>query len=688
MIIEKGKREVLASGSTKQMLIKANGKAFKILASSLYKNIAMAILREYAQNCQSSHILSGNEQIPFEIELPTIFNPILRFTDYGQGMAPEFIEDNENGYLSCFSSSREDTNLVSSGYGIGRCAILGMVDSYIIKSYYNKKEYIYTLFISSSGSPELMKISEEKTTRCNGVIIEAAIPANEVANFAPHCQNIFQFFDTKPIITQGDNKIEVKPLGESKFKGKNWFIPDSNSGYFANSYKIPVIWSGCYGYQLDYSSIHDLTNNQCNLLKTGIVLKMPIGDISTNASRESVQLDEKTIKVIKDTLNNVLIDLFQNVENEIKAANSLIEAKKIWNKWNKSEEIYEIKSLFSSFKFTWNNINIDSNSIRIDPKYQLTNPCVGASYRAPNKLSNMTVGYIGCDDETVLIHDDVPDSERDKRLKTHFWEVTNQRFFKKHYTYCFKGDISEFLKTNLIEDIKVVKLSTLEKWKNPAPKSSSKTSKGSAKILKYNGSNYYSSDSWDLTETPKTGVYVNIDRYAPSPDYRTMKDTITLLGNFGITLEIYGVKAACKSHKLTYLSDYVKDFIEKIDIKSFNIEDKIWAELFNANDFIRSLKDIKTDGPAKELQDKYKSLDFTENNKLNSFVKLCNLFSIASNLDFEAKRAEITKKFDLMKTSFYDMYPMFNHVNPYERAWRKDFNKYIELTDNNLNLKK
>lgn len=688
MIIQKEKRDVLSSGNTKQMMIKANGKAFKILASSLYKNLPMAILREYAQNCQSSHILSGNEKTPFKIELPTVFNPILKFEDFGQGMSDKFLEDNEGGYLSVFDSQRENTNLVSSGFGCGRLSLVGLVDSYIIKSYFNKKEYIYNLFISSSGMPELMKISEEKTTRCNGVIIEAAIPANEVANFAPHCQNIFQFFDVKPIITQGDSKIEIKSIGDSKFKGKNWFIPDSNSGYFANSYKIPVIWSGCYGYQLDYSSIHDLTVNQKNLLRTGIVLKMPIGDISTNASRESVQLDEKTIKVIKDALNNVLIDLFQNVENEIKNAKSLIEAKKIWNKWNKSEEIYEIKSLFSSFKFTWNNINIDSNSIRVDPKYQLTNPVIGASYRAPNRLSNIISTCIGCDDDLVLIHDDVPDCEREKRLKTHFWNVTSQCFIKKYYTYCFKGDLAEFLKTNLIEDIKVIKLSTLEKWKNPAPKSSYKTSKGSAKILKYNGKSYSDSSSWELTDTPKTGVYVSIDRYYPCLSYSLMRDTITLLGNFGITLEIYGVKAACKSHRLTYLSNYIKDFIAKIDIKSFNIEDKIWAELFNANDFIRSIKDVKTDGPAKELQDKYKSLDFTENNKLNSFVKLCNLFSIASNLDFEAKRAEITKKFDLMKSSFYDTYPMFNHVNPYERAWRKDFNKYIELTDSNLTLKK
>jgi hypothetical protein len=570
MIINTEKREVLTSGSTKQMLIKANGKAFKILASSLYKNLPMAILREYAQNCQSSHILSGKEHIPFEIDLPTIFNPILRFADYGQGMAPEFIEDNENGYLSCFSSARENTNLVSSGYGLGRVSILGLIDSYIIKSYYNKKEYIYNLFTSSSGVPELMKIAESDTNRENGVIIEAAIPANEVNNFQPYIQKIFQFFDTKPIIKIGDQTIEVKSIGNSKFKGQNWFIPDSNSGYFEGNYKTPVIWSGCYGYQLDYSLIHDLTDNQRKLLKTGIVLRAPIGDISTNASREAVQLDEKTIKVIKNILNDVLIDLFKKVEEEIKNNKTLIEAKKTWDKWSRSEEIYEIRNIFKSFKFVWNGEEIVSDTIKIDAiKNQFELIGIG-SWRSPNKLNESRIDYLVCADDTALLHNDVSDSEKIKRIKSYFW--SGNAFIRKNNVFCVKTpDLAAFLKEHKIEDVKVIKVSSLEKWKNPNPTTSVKSSKSGAKILKWNKQSSCSSSSWDLIDKPKAGIYVNIDRYfvqsrgGMNGSFSIVNLIINNLETLGYKIDLYGVKTSYLNHNLIHLEDYCKDIISKID---------------------------------------------------------------------------------------------------------------------------
>jgi hypothetical protein len=132
MIIEKEKREVLASGNTKQMFIKANGKAFKVLASSLYKNLTMAVLREYSQNSFDSHIKAGKSNVPFKISLPTIFNPILIIEDFGTGMSPSFLEDNENGYLSVFSSTKCASDSFAGGYGIGKLSALGLVDSYII----------------------------------------------------------------------------------------------------------------------------------------------------------------------------------------------------------------------------------------------------------------------------------------------------------------------------------------------------------------------------------------------------------------------------------------------------------------------------------------------------------------------------------------------------------------------------
>jgi hypothetical protein len=598
-------------------------------------------------------------------------------------MAPEFIEDNENGYLSAFSSTRNNTNKVSSGFGIGRICALGLVDSYIIKSYYKKKEYIYNLFFSSCGVPELMKIAESDTQRGNGVIIEMAIPANEINNFQPYIQKIFQFFDTKPIIKCGDKIIEVKSIGNSKFKGQNWFIPDSNSGYFEGNYKTPVIWSGCYGYQLDYSLIHDLTDNQRNLLKTGIVLRAPIGDISTNASREAVQLDEKTIKVIKNILNDVLIDLFEKVENEIKNSKTLIEAKKTWDKWSRSEEIYEIRNIFKSFKFVWNGEEIISNFININGIANQFELIGIGNWRSPSKLNESKVGYLVCDNDTVLLHNDVLDPEKAKRIKSYFW--SGNAFIRKNNVFCVKTpDLAAFLKEHKIEDVKVIKVSSLEKWKNPNPATSVKSSKSGAKILKWNKQSSCSSSSWDLTDKPKTGVYVNIHRYyvvsrnGLNGSFSIVNSIINNLETLGHKIDLYGVKNSYLNHNLIHLEDYCKDIISKIDVKSFNIEDKIWSECFG--NFRLDIKNITTTGPAKQLQDKKASLNVDNNDKLAAFTKLCNSLNLVSNIDYNTVREKVRKEFDELKKSFYSRYAMFDHLNNYT-SWADEFKTYIEMVD-------
>ena len=86
--------------------IKANGKAFKILSDGLYSDKIKAIIRELSCNAYDSHIEAGTDK-PFDVHLPTRFDPTFYIRDYGTGLSKE---DVEAIYTTYFESTKTNTN--------------------------------------------------------------------------------------------------------------------------------------------------------------------------------------------------------------------------------------------------------------------------------------------------------------------------------------------------------------------------------------------------------------------------------------------------------------------------------------------------------------------------------------------------------------------------------------------------
>jgi HSP90 family molecular chaperone len=81
-------KEVITSGlsNQKKFTIEASSKAFKILSAKLYENQIRAIIRELSCNAYDSHIASGHKK-PFDIKLPSQYDPIFYIRDYGTGLS-------------------------------------------------------------------------------------------------------------------------------------------------------------------------------------------------------------------------------------------------------------------------------------------------------------------------------------------------------------------------------------------------------------------------------------------------------------------------------------------------------------------------------------------------------------------------------------------------------------------------
>lgn len=347
MIVKETSKNIQTSLlNQKEMSIKANGKSFKILAASLYKNVHSAVIRELSQNSADAHLKSKQTK-PFEITLPTAFNPVMKFEDFGCGMSPEFVE---NEYLEVFNSSKSKNNKEIGGFGVGRIVLMSLTDSYILISFYNKIKHVYNIFINENGIPTLSKISEEKTDRENGVIIEFSVNQSDIYKLE-NSLNVLKWFPITPIVKKGDQIVNIEKIQKSDIYGENW--------YFANETNKPGVHCGCYFYELDYYNL-GFNETQKNLLDSNIILEVPIGKVSVNASRESISWDDKTLNYIKDRLNDVLIEFHEKYSKLIAGAKTKWEASCIYSKLYYSPEIYHgrLRNIFNKLNLKWNGENL------------------------------------------------------------------------------------------------------------------------------------------------------------------------------------------------------------------------------------------------------------------------------------------------------------------------------------------
>lgn len=331
MIITEEKREVGMNGVQvgKEMTIKATPMAFKMLAQNMYKDPIGAILREYGQNCLDSHKRAGNTD-PFTIEFPSIANPVIKFIDYGTGMDPAFIEDDEAGYLSIFHSTKRGENESSGGFGVGRVSLLAITDSYTIENRYNGRITVYNLFQNARGIPQLARISDGETKEKNGVTITSSVPLNKINDFHSRAAAIYKFYDIIPNFVDYTGGPVIPFTSESPYQGKNWSL-DHDYKYGGRSY----IWMGCYSYEIDNTILSNrLTREQNLLLKCGITFKVNVGDVSVNASREAVNYDEKTYQFIQDKLSEIFIDVYPILERELLNGKTIYHNRNIYKKYS------------------------------------------------------------------------------------------------------------------------------------------------------------------------------------------------------------------------------------------------------------------------------------------------------------------------------------------------------------------
>jgi hypothetical protein len=397
------------------------------------------------------------------------------------------------------------------------------VDSFTVTSFFNEVKNLYSCYRDEHGEPQVALLTTEDTDEHNGVEVSMAIEDRHIDEFAQEAEHVYFYFNTVPNI----NKTHVM---QSIIERKNNIKVETDD-------IVVERWSGWNGLSAVMGGVSYEIPSSINVPSVTGHLKFNMGEISFDAGRESLSLDDKTIDAIKakcEKVKDTLKDAALATINSEPTA--YLRAKK-------AEEMSNCPGVTTS---------------------DLT------KFDLPRTKNPMEYYYNGSSWRR---------SQSVDRSETHSLPFSKVEYFR--HKPRFGTRIKEYLKGTgksivLLTDEQIketnIDVSLLQDL-DTLPKVERTTSSGrsyqtTSTVLVFNGNDsWQEKNSWDeADDLPATEkVYVRISRYSPEDANMTQ---VRLAHDLGIT--VYGVKNAHAKSKgfetgnWTSLKDYIKRFYKRM----------------------------------------------------------------------------------------------------------------------------
>ena len=299
MIINENKQDVTVNGSfkTSGFKIQASSKAFDILSSNIYQYKVRAVVREISCNAVDAHTAAGNPD-PIKVHLPTALEPHFSVRDFGIGLSDEDVREIFTTY---FCSTKTSSNDFVGALGLGSKSPFCLVDSFTVTSFYNGAKSLYSCYRDEHGEPQVALLTVEDTDEFNGLEISMAIEDRHIDEFVQEAEHVYFYFDTIPNI----NKTHV---ADSIINRKNKIKVETDD-------IVVERWGGWNSLSAVMGGVAYEIPSSINVPNVTGYLKFNMGEISFDAGRESLSLDDKTIYAItqkcekvKDTLKDAALN--------------------------------------------------------------------------------------------------------------------------------------------------------------------------------------------------------------------------------------------------------------------------------------------------------------------------------------------------------------------------------------------
>ena len=632
MILGKEKTDVNVSGNfkTSSFKIQTNAKAFEILSSNIYTYKVKAVIREISCNARDSHVAAANPN-PFKTHLPTTLEPWFSVRDYGIGLSDQDVREIFSTY---FCSTKTSSNDFVGALGLGSKSPFCLVDSFTVISFYNNKKRTYSCFKDENSEPQVALLTEEDTSEHNGVEVIISVEDKLISEFDAYAAEVYSYFDQIPAINKTSVLDKIKNIRDS-------YIFTNEDFAFCNGYGNTKAVMGGVAYEIP--AMHDKFH--CN----GYI-KFKMGEISFDAGRESLSLDEKTIKAIankSDQIKGRVIELIiDEIEKETTPFKKLVKARKMGEL-----SFVDSTKLFAKYP----------NPICADLE------CWSRSYRSTeqSKKERLPIG------ENISYYKFKP--RFTGRIKEYLKTF-------RHHTIVLLTD--EQVKTTQIDEDILLDLDTLPK----ISKCGIDTVTSKVKVFKFNPENLYyhsNKDKWtevSVYNDTNEKIYVEINRWdVINSSFAHMTRAIEVCSQtLKSTIDIYGVKTAFLSTKEFNNGNWIsldvymnRELAKKYSGASVYDIDISWHEerMFT---FLRTnFSNIDTVAELSSIFNKHK--------KQAEMIRLCDQYCVNLNKD-----SSFHIKFEELKSRYPMLLVVDNFPNPTNND--TEFNiikQYINGVDQN-----
>jgi hypothetical protein len=437
------KRDVEYSGAHERTAfsIKASGKAFQILSSGLYRDKIRAIVRELSCNALDSHIAAGHPERPFDVFLPTPFEPVWSIRDYGTGLSDD---DIKSIFTTYFESTKTECEIQTGTLGLGSKSGFSYVDSFTVISYFNGEKRSYTAYIDEESLPNIVQMGEtEFTAEDNGLHIIIPVKREDMREFENRSRMIYRQFAVLPNFPGRADFVIEKP--DPVIAGPDYrvyqFDFNVQSGCFAimGPVAYPVVFeslSGFSGFRSKYL--------QKIASRMRIEIDFAMGDVEFTAGREDLSYDPKvTVPNLSARVAAVEADFEKQMSALFDGCKTHYEALVRYNEVKMSG----MNPLLNMIPSRWRDIDLSKAFVDVDVElakevslrvfetshYSIRGPVVRETLAAPSPNKTRPINMLG-----NFVVDDSPDNKLRARIRNNLKETI----------YVISGDkekVDEFL---------------------------------------------------------------------------------------------------------------------------------------------------------------------------------------------------------------------------------------------------
>ncbi|QEE37978.1 MULTISPECIES: hypothetical protein [unclassified Methylobacterium] len=302
----------------KQTGVGGDAKIVYALLTGMVSDKIVYPVREYATNAWEV----SPPKKPFEIELPTRFNPQYTIRDFGPGLPHSFMM---NKYAKIGESTKDGDDDAVGGWGFGSKAALAYLmrsdgaGSFTVISRFRGFRRVYSIGVSEAGKIQISFLGEwvlDAEDRGTGLEISFPVRESDINRFHEHAKAVLWSFHPRPVITPAVDFGTPRVLS----KGDGWTVYRKESVPFDG----PQVMLGPVMYPIDPYNMPST-----NMIDAGtcIVFEAKIGTISVSASRENLQYDDRTQSGLQALFDAYKVDWTRSAKAQIDACDTYFQAR-------------------------------------------------------------------------------------------------------------------------------------------------------------------------------------------------------------------------------------------------------------------------------------------------------------------------------------------------------------------------